>query len=244
MNIKIKSNTLVTVGVILFICVIYLIVYTLYTKRPIKISDAYVINMDKSHDRLIKIQEDAKKANIKLTRWSAIDGSKLNNDDMDKYNISKLIRRYIKEKNEPGVIGCYISHVSLLKHLETLSVKNSDAHLIIEDDAIIPVDFWQQWNDFSLEVPSDWDIIQIGVTFPELKPLNGTRVHVHSSDRGNVGAFAYLVKHGSLPKINDYLKYMSDPIDEMFHNKLDEWKIYYAWPQICSHGNQKSTIVK
>jgi GR25 family glycosyltransferase involved in LPS biosynthesis len=214
-------------------------------RGPIPIADAHVINMDKSRDRLAEIQAAAKRANLPLIRWAAVDGTTIKEDDVRKYKVSKLITRHTAEKKQPGVIGCFLSHKTLLKHLETRHARRGDAHLILEDDAAIPADFWEQWNKFSASLPADWDIVQIGVTFPNLKPLvAGSRVHTHSEARGNVGAFAYLVKHGSLPKINAHLEYMYDPIDVMIRNKQDEWKIYFAWPEICPHNDHgNSTIV-
>ena len=86
---------------------------------------------------------------------------------------------------------------------------------------------------------------QLGVTYPNLKRKSGCqRLHRHMGTRGNVGAFAYVVKHSSLPKINAHMSYMYDPIDVMIRNKQDEWNIYYAWPEICRHNDHGlSTIV-
>ncbi len=231
---------------LLGLLIVALIAYFFVGSRggPIPIADSHVINMDKSRDRLAEIQAAAKQANLPLIRWPAVDGSAIKEDDVRKHKVSKLITRHTAEKKQPGVIGCFLSHKTLLKHLETRSASHDDAHLILEDDAAIPADFWKQWTKFSAQVPRDWDIVQIGVTFPNLKSLDGGRVHVHSESRGNVGAFAYLVKHGSLPKINAHLEYMYDPIDVMIRNKQDEWKIYFAWPEICPHNDHgNSTIV-
>lgn len=245
-RIKLKvTNKWILVAIIGLIVVAGLFFMHSRRKGPVPIADAHVINMDKSRDRLVEIQAAAKQAGLPLIRWPAVDGATIKEDDVRKYKVSKLITRHTAEKKQPGVIGCFLSHQTLLKHLETRPVRRStDAHLILEDDAAIPADFWEQWNTFSAKVPADWDIIQIGVTFPNLKSIDG-RLHVHSEARGNVGAFAYLVKHGSLPKINAHLEYMYDPIDVMIRNKQDEWNIYFAWPEICPHNDHgKSTIVQ
>lgn len=238
-----NNNWPLVLAVVLIIVGIVWVFGSMSKKGPIYIADAHVINMDKSRDRLAEIQAAATEAKLPLIRWPAVDGTTIKEDDVRKYKVSKLITKHTAEKKQPGVIGCFLSHKTLLKHLEARSSGRNDAHLILEDDAAIPADFWDQWNKFSASVPADWDIIQIGVTFPNLKPFQG-RVHVHSEPRGNVGAFAYLVKHSSLPKINAHLEYMYDPIDVMIRNKQDEWKIYFAWPEICPHNDHgKSTIV-
>jgi GR25 family glycosyltransferase involved in LPS biosynthesis len=240
-----NQTTFLLVGIITLLIVgFFLFMRVRNAYNNIKIADAHVINMDKSKDRLAEIQDAAQKAGLSIIRWPAADGTILKEEDMIKHNVSKKIVRQLREKNQFGVIGCFISHKTLLKHLEGLSAKANDAHLILEDDVEIPINFWEQWNEFSASVPNDWDVIQIGVTFPKLKSLNGGRVHIHSESEGNVGSFAYLVNHLSLPKINEHLKQMNDPIDIMIRNKQNEWKIYFAWPEICHHNyDGKSTIV-
>ncbi len=211
----------------------------------IHLRSIYAINMDKSQDRWLEIQTLAKQAKVPIKRWKAVDGSQIKEDDVRKWGVSKLIVRHTTEKKQPGVVGVFLSHKTLLKHLETQTANSGDAHLILEDDAYIPSDFWKQWNSLAAEIPSDWDIVQLGVTYPNLKPKRGCkRLHQHMGDRGNVGAFAYVVKHSSLQKINAHMSYMYDPIDVMIRNKQNEWKIYYAWPEICTHNDHgNSTIV-
>lgn len=242
---KKKEGMYVFVGILCVILLSIGILHMYQRAKPIRIADAYVINMDRSKDRWDEIRVAAEKARVPIKRWRAVDGKQIGEDDARRHNVSKLIVRHTKEKMQPGVVGCYLSHKTLLQHLETQSAYSSDAHLILEDDASIPVDFWNQWNTFSAELPADWDIVQIGVTYPNLRTVEGCkRLHTHNASKGNVGAFAYLVRHASLPKINEHLKYMYDPIDVMIRNKQDEWKIYFAWPEICPHNDHgKSTIV-
>ncbi len=239
---SIKKNTVI----ILFVIIITVSLYLFFNQqRAIKIADAHVINMDKSVARLNEIQASAKKANLEITRGPGVDGSTITYDDIRPKKLSALIMRYTTENKQPGVIGCFLSHQSLLKYLETQSASSTSAHLILEDDAHIPADFWEQWNRFSPEVPRDWDIIQLGVTHPNLKLVDGKQyVHTHATENGNVGAFAYVVKHGSLKMINAHLEYMSDPIDNKIRDKQDEWKIYFAWPEICPHNDHGTSTIR
>ena len=214
----------------------------LAAKKPAIVS-AHCINMDSSTDRWKETQEYASKANLSLVRWPAVNGQEITEDDLFSLRVSKIIYRHGLLKNQRGVIGCFLSHRGLLNHLRMQSFSKNDCHLILEDDVYIPPDFYEQWNSILRDVPNNWDIIQIGVTFPNLKPLKG-RVHTHLHNRGNVGAFAYVVRHGALPKITEHLEYMYDPIDIMIRNKWKEWNIYIVWPQICrANDHGKSTIV-
>lgn len=237
-------------GVWLFLLFVGIIIITLSILNYLQPSrvvlrSVYAINMDKSLDRWREISELSRIAKVPLQRWRAVDGSLIKEDDVRKWGISKLIVRHTTEKKQPGVVGVFLSHKTLLKHLESQKANSGDAHLILEDDAYIPADFWDQWNALSSEFPADWDIVQLGVTYPNLKSLRGCkRLHGHQGAKGNVGAFAYVVRHASLPKINQYMSYMYDPIDVMIRNKQDEWGIYYAWPELCRHNDHgNSTIV-
>jgi hypothetical protein len=98
---------------------------------PIPIVDSHVINMDKSRDRLAEIQASAKQANLPLIRWPAVDGTTIKEDDVRRHKVSKLITRHTAEKKQPGVIGCFLSHKSLLKHLESRSARLGDFLLIV-----------------------------------------------------------------------------------------------------------------
>lgn len=210
----------------------------------LRLQSVHVINLDRSQDRWTEIKELAQKARVSVQRWRAIDGTTLQEKDIRDLGVSTLIFRYTQEKKQPGVVGAFLSHRSLLNYLEQQPALSGDAHLILEDDAFLPPDFWEQWSALKSEIPADWDIVQFGVTYPNLKQMQGCkRIHTHQGSRGNVGAFAYLVRHGALPKINQHLSHMSDPIDVMIRNKQGVWNIYYVWPELCPHNDHgRSTI--
>lgn len=200
----------------------------------------HVINLEESRDRLLEIQTAADAAAVPLVRWPAVDGAAVREEDCARLGISKSIYRYAHEKGQPGIVGCFLSHRTLLEHLRDQSAAPGDAHVIFEDDAAIPADFWEQWR--ALPIPADWDIVQLGVTFPNLRQVDG-RIHAHLGDRGNVGGFAYVVRHGALPKICAHAAHMYDPLDVMIRNKYQEWRIYIVWPQVCPHNDGGVSVI-
>lgn len=202
----------------------------------------HVINLDRSKDRLLEIQAAADAAAVPLVRWPAVDGAAVREEDCARLGISKSIYRYAHDKGQSGIVGCFLSHRGLLEHLRDTPAASDAAHVIFEDDAIIPADFWEQWR--ALPIPADWDIVQLGVTFPNLRPVAGhDRIHAHLGDRGNVGGFAYVVRHGALPKICAHAAYMYDPLDVMVRNKYKEWNIYIVWPQVCPHSETGASVI-
>ena len=94
-------------------------------------SIAYVINMDKSIDRLNVISEQAKKAGLKLTRFPGVgvDDSvmKVNSGEkLQEEGVGYII--YVDPSGKfanKGKIGCFLSHRKLLKMIsEDPSVKS------------------------------------------------------------------------------------------------------------------------
>lgn len=237
------SPTVTYVCVILGILVLLTIVRLFHSNA--KIVTAHVINMDESQQRLYEFQENARAAfgsTLPVVRWPAYDSRKMTEEQLAPLKLSKYIWKWAVDNKKMGMMGCYLSHRTLLKHLETLHVGSSDAHLILEDDAYIPPDFLQQWKSVLVNVPDDWEIIQLGVTFPNLRRVHG-RIHRHLGDKGNGGTFAYVVRHSALKKINAHLAYMTDPIDIMFRNKWRDWKYYIVYPEICPHNDHGESII-
>lgn len=228
--------------IIVLLVVVRLLKQYYAAPKMARIVTAHVVNMDESKERLAECMAAAAVARIPLQRWPAVDTRKYEEKDLAPNKLSKYIWKWAVEHKRLGMLGCYLSHRTLLQHLSTLPVSDNDAHLVLEDDAHIPADFWAQWLTVLQDVPPDWDMVQIGVTFPNLRNVKG-RVHRHLNDRGNGGTFAYVVRHGALPKINAHIEYMSDPIDLMYRAKWREWKYYIIYPEICPHDDHGESII-
>jgi GR25 family glycosyltransferase involved in LPS biosynthesis len=208
------------------------------------ISDGWYINLDRSTDRMKRIQGELYKLSpLVITRWPGVDGSKYTDEDYDKLDIPFWSRpSFAKEsaqKTRKGEIGCYLSHYNLLKHLNTLKTDPNMGHLILEDDITISDDCLQSWNASVKTIPPNWDMIFLG--------LLGNRVENVSNGIGTptsiTGAHAYVIKHASLPKILEMLKGMSEPIDEVYGRNIKKLKIYALNPNKINQAGIGSTIV-
>ena len=96
----------------------------------------YVINLDRSTERLELISSQLSNQKINIKRIPAIDGIELNigkeaDDAMCKSEMGRSI--------QPGEVGCFLSHI---KALETFISSKSDFAVILEDDAIIQSEFY------------------------------------------------------------------------------------------------------
>jgi len=229
-------------AIILLVFVLLVLVHMIRQNDAAHIVSAHVINMDKSVDRLAEFQQYARAAGLDVVRWPAINGAAIGEADLVPLGLSKYIYKYAQEHKQPGLLGCYLSHRELMRHLETMRCGADDAHIIFEDDAYVPLNFKKDYETVVRDLPSDWDIVQLGVTFPNLRPYRG-RLHKHLGDKGNVGGFAYMVRHGSLRKINANVALMTDPMDVMLRNRWKEWKMYIVWPEVCPHNDHGESII-
>jgi GR25 family glycosyltransferase involved in LPS biosynthesis len=204
-------------------------------------SIAYVINMDKSVDRLNDISEQAKKAGLKLTRFPgvAVDDSvmKVNNGEkLQEEGIGYII--YVDPSGKfanKGKIGCFLSHRNLLKKIsEDPSVK-SEISIILEDDAIIPENILQKLNDLHKVLPSDWDMCFIGKWQLDTVRVTDTlhKITNRFNPDKNWGTWAYIVKNASIKdKILPCLEVMGNPIDTQYNYYTNKIQTYVTIPNI------------
>lgn len=101
----------------------------------------YVINLDRRQDRwadMTKIINDTCLKNYNFIRFSAIDGTKINEDLITHDLVDHKIINLLKENKisvSRGVIGCLLSHVSVLKKIsEDSNLQDKDYVGIFEDD--------------------------------------------------------------------------------------------------------------
>lgn len=95
----------------------------------------YVINLDRSHERLELITSQLSQQKIEIERISAIDGMELN---LDKEADDAACKSEMGRSIQPGEVGCFLSHKRALE-----AFINSKSHfaVILEDDALISSDF-------------------------------------------------------------------------------------------------------
>lgn len=89
----------------------------------------YIINLERSPDRLERTKNELKKANLtNIERFDAIDGSK----HTDHSNVTSLCKQICTKE----MIGCALSHIELAKHfLDTMN--GHEYCVVVEDDVRI-----------------------------------------------------------------------------------------------------------
>lgn len=208
--------------------------------------ETYLINLDRSVDRLTFMQKEFEKQNMPFQRISAIDGSKLKGNEF-------IIRNRYDRKLVPGEAGCYLSHIKTLQIF--LESGNSYA-LIIEDDAVLCEDFkniiekFMYAHSVNTSKESDWDV---------LKLCNGKRRHIKIRD---VYKEYFLAACGTsipittlaavwtrkaaekfLQKVANPLPVIKRPIDcDLQHPWEFELRIYNALPSLVKSANLATQI--
>ena len=116
----------------------------------------YLINLDRSTDRLLSARQHFSAIGLPFERIEAIDAHK---EDMSSYAIDRKVFERIHGRStiRPGEIGCYFSH---LKALRAFLVSGREFGIILEDDTLPTPDLIKvietlfDWSD-------DWDIVSL-----------------------------------------------------------------------------------
>jgi GR25 family glycosyltransferase involved in LPS biosynthesis len=221
----------------IFIIVILLIIYIVfYKKHTLELFENeikyYVIHMKNNTKRYENIKKQEKNGNIEIEIFDASDGSKVNIDELNdgikvknpwnthRYNSEK--DENIKKKIMNGEIGCYLSHLNLLKKIADTT--NNDWTVVFEDDFVIDKNFKDELNKILKIVNKDIDIIYLG------------NVNQFDCKKGKFkdnlcypdipwGTQGYMVNKKSARKIYDLIKYIDEPIDNKYISLMNDKKI-------------------
>ena len=176
------------------------------------------------------------------TRWRGVNGRALGPKDLLQYGVPRSVYDKYAGQKRLGVIGCYLSHATLLKHLESTPAGANDYHLIFEDDAVVPAGLRSELGALVARLPADWDVFQLYNNRPLTRPYDGV-IHTLLPGKGNWGLVAYCVRHGALPKINAQIATMRVPIDDQLLEKAQTWKWFCVVPNyIETEDGGKTTL--
>jgi glycosyl transferase family 25 len=171
----------------------------------------YVINLERSPDRLEKISEQLQQLNLPFERVTAIDGKLATPEQSQCLDLSLYKKRHGKLPT-PGELGCYLSHYKAI-----CMAANSDQRfsLILEDDAILSAGLSRSLNALAA-VATHWDLVKLSGVH------SGTPIRVRTLSTGEnlsvlltkcTGASAYLINKKASMVLRDGLLPMGLPID-------------------------------
>lgn len=123
---------------------------------PLKDLIVYVINLDRSKDRLEWVDGQLKQQGLSYQRISAVDGRVATPSELAQLDEAKF-RRCHGKLPLPGELGCYLSHVRVIS--EFLSSQGEFA-VILEDDVILGEDFKNILAELVC-CSRDWDMVKL-----------------------------------------------------------------------------------
>lgn len=172
---------------------------------------AYVINLDRSPERLEAFRRRADAAHLDFVRVSAVDGKQVPPGERTLLDEAGFLRDHGKHPMA-GEYGCYASHVQALN----LFLESGDEFaLILEDDAALPPDILAFLDEIATR--DDWDLVKL--THHRMTHLRPDRLLPggHALGRATFGptgsSAAYLIRASAVPRLLKSLLPMRLPYD-------------------------------
>ncbi|WP_136657832.1 glycosyltransferase family 25 protein [Nitratireductor sp. XY-223] len=199
-------------------------------KRALKV---YLINLDRSADRLRWFVGATRRLDFDLVRIPAVDGSLLPE--------SKVAEYAGRASGEFGLtrgdIGCFLSHRNAWRLIAEAPdrwafVAEDDAHFSDDSARFFQSDDW---------LPDDADIVKAETVFQNVR-LSGQRrrVYEHYLSRmrsSHVGTGGYFISRDCARYLLDRTDGLMEPVDQLLFNpRLDLFKtlrIYQIEPALC-----------
>jgi glycosyl transferase, family 25 len=175
----------------------------------------FVINLDRSHDRLRTISAQLLAAGIPYRRFPAVDGRFVSADNIHVFDRDAYEFRHGKHASR-NEIACYVSHLGALNaFLET----DDESCMILEDDAILSPDLARLLDRLD-EKSAEWDMVFLygnhsAMPLPLAKLDRGRELVGYFARQS--GAVAYLVNRRAAKAFVTRLLPMTLPYDLDFN---------------------------
>jgi glycosyl transferase family 25 len=174
----------------------------------------FVINLDRSPDRMQRIGRDLERLGVPYARHTAVDGRLLDLSAEPDFDAQGYARLHGKTA-VPNEVGCYLSHMGVMKRF----LQTPHAHcLVLEDDALLCSDFDQVLQQV-LDSPVNGDLTllygnrkHVALTLSQL-PCGRQIVGYWGKQ---TGAVAYLVNRKAAEAFVQHMLPMRLPLDHAF----------------------------
>lgn len=239
-----KTIFLILTLILIIISINYLVSEIKYQNQI----DFYVITL-RYIDRMNNINYQENLFGINIGISDAVNGVNINLDDY--VNLGVLDKNFILEKDvkRSKEIGCYLSHISLLKYIDTIYTKKYS--VIFEDDFIITSNTKYNFDIIMNNLVNslsnyDFDIVFLGNTFNNKGEHLIDNIYTIDTNKTIVGLFGYLILNSNINKIVKLLEYMNKPLDIAIQELIYQKKIngLIVYPNIVSYNELlPSTII-
>lgn len=204
--------------------------------------ETFVINMDRSPQRLADISARLAAQGMGFTRITAVDAQHLT-----PAQLSALDEQAYRSKHGkaplPGELGCYLSHIAAI---EAFVASSANFALILEDD-IVPTDRLVPALQGLMANADRWDMVKLSAVhsgtpqaYREVSPGQWLSVMLTRC----TGASAYLINRSAARAYLSQLLPMELPYDQVFDQG---WrlgiKVRLLSPPPCTHNEVAETTI-
>lgn len=203
----------------------------------------YVINLDRSSDRLARLKTIFSRLNLTLTRVKAIDARKLDDKTYEAVNAINLW----PDKLTRGEVACFLSHKTALAQIAA----GADPFGVVFEDDVELAECAGNFLKNSDWVPSDADIVKLETFFKKvwLGPKQATSTPgfmLEEMKSSHIMAAGYLISKQAAARFIDKMERKSAPFDHLLFNfrlhVAEEFKIYQLDPAIVVQARLESTL--
>jgi glycosyl transferase family 25 len=201
--------------------------------------DYYVIHMKDNIIKKENIMINQTKLNHQINIFDAIIGKDIDLNNLQIFD-NKLVKNY--NYTYPGEIGCYLSHLMLIK---SLIGKTNGYTVIFEDDFKIINDNLQDNIQNALTLLNDnFDMLYLGNLNNNHNEQYKDNIYYIDNKKPLWGTHAYVINNKSAGKIYNKLLNMNLEIDNKYKMLFDNHELngFVIYPNLVVQNNIKSDI--
>lgn len=169
----------------------------------------FVINLDKRPDRLLSMTRELQK--LPSIPWTRVCAKECTPHDVTQCYHNKIIpslHEYAHCLSNPGNLGCYLSHCSVLQQIADCK-NNDNTFLVLEDDVRLSHNAEQHLRRI---VQSDYDMVYLYIP-PERLFVEDYNESLYKLNYGYEGLYAYMIRPPYAHTLLQYLQTFRLPID-------------------------------
>ena len=185
---------------------------------------AYIINLAHRTDRLEHITRQCANNNLELVRIEAIEGRE---------------RFANQPKKKRGYLGCYESHLMLLK---MLLAKKEDFFLIAEDDCIFEYNFKHKLSVYLKQLPEDFDMLYLGGSLVRENATADYSENIKIA-KDVLCTHAYIISKKALPELIQAVETRKHKIDVLYCEYQKTHKCFIVYPELAWQMISRSNVI-
>lgn len=233
------------IKIIILLIILIIIIYLIYKSVDYLDNIEYYAITLHSQERIDNMNNQMKKANIKLKLIDGVHWKMIDQDYLLKNFILSNSFYNKNDKKRDREIACYNSH---LKIYNLILLSDKKYSVIFEDDFNVISD--NLINDINKILKNmedtDFDIIFLGNTFVNVGNKHKNNIYEIDKSKETVGCFAYLINNKNIKKIINTTKLIDEPIDLKMNSliKTNNLKVYTIHPNIVNYKTEVPSIIR